>query len=400
MKNSSAQKIGVTTATIVGMNAMIGSGIFTAPATMASNVGPAGIIAYVFVVLAVFFIAQSLARLAYLYPESGSFYSYARHWAGPIIGHYIGLIAIGSYLIGMLIAMGLLAQITGVYMHRFIPTVAPYWLGLSTLIILIILNIFGVKLSKLSQHILIFCTLFPLVAITLMCLSQADIAHLTPFAPYGFSNIFKATRIVIFGFFGFESTASLYNIVKDPERTVPKALTYSIILVGFMYLCFIGSIIISTPLELFTDPKMPLSHALMHLFPNYLWLLPAIDLAILSALLGTIHSLIWTSSNLLMLMTEKIKNKWLITHIISHITHGWSVCVVSCIIMTSYITIKNLDLFFNLTALSHTIAYILALITLLTLPSEWRSGQNIKTIIGLLTSGAMAIFALQGIFMY
>ena len=47
------------TATIIGMNAMIGSGIFTAPAAIASYVGPAGIIAYVFVVLSVWCMALS-----------------------------------------------------------------------------------------------------------------------------------------------------------------------------------------------------------------------------------------------------------------------------------------------------------------------------------------------------
>jgi len=43
----SQQKIGVSTATIIGMNAMIGAGIFTIPATMAAHVGPAGILAFI-----------------------------------------------------------------------------------------------------------------------------------------------------------------------------------------------------------------------------------------------------------------------------------------------------------------------------------------------------------------
>ena len=53
MPHSDTKKIGVATATIVGMNAMIGSGIFTAPSAMAAHVGPAGIIAFFFVVVAI-----------------------------------------------------------------------------------------------------------------------------------------------------------------------------------------------------------------------------------------------------------------------------------------------------------------------------------------------------------
>src|SRR5918996_1117742 len=93
MSTQSSPKIGVTTATIVGMNAMIGAGIFTAPAALASSVGPAGIVLYAGVVLAVWCMALSLARLASLYPEEGSFYVYAKQWGG----HWIGLLASGLY---------------------------------------------------------------------------------------------------------------------------------------------------------------------------------------------------------------------------------------------------------------------------------------------------------------
>jgi len=112
MAQAAPLKIGVVTATIIGMNAMIGAGIFTAPATIGSYVGPAGIIAYLFVIIAVWFIAQTLARVASRFPEEGSFYAYAKQWGG----HIVGAIAAYSYLIGLLIAMGLLAQVSGGYL--------------------------------------------------------------------------------------------------------------------------------------------------------------------------------------------------------------------------------------------------------------------------------------------
>ena len=80
MAQNNVSKIGVATATITGMNAMIGSGIFTAPVAIGMYVGPAGIVAYLFVIVAVWFIAQSLARVAARFPEEGSFYTYAKQW--------------------------------------------------------------------------------------------------------------------------------------------------------------------------------------------------------------------------------------------------------------------------------------------------------------------------------
>jgi len=386
-------KIGVATATIIGMNAMIGSGIFTAPATMAAYVGPAGILAYVFVIISVWFIAQSLARVAALFPEEGSFYAYTKQWAG----HKVGLFAGFFYLFGLLIAMGLLAQMAGTYLEFFLPF-SPFALGIGALIVLVLLNMFGVALSQAGQIILIISTLFPLLAITLMCLSKAQIANLTPFAPYGFGNVLKATRVVIFGFFGFECAASLFNIVESPQKNVPRALTYSIMMVGAIYTLFVSSIILSTPLHYFTDPRIPLSQTLNIIFPTMHWFIAVIHFSILSAIIGTIHSMVWSSSSLLIALTHKLR----CSSIQTLNARGWvnqrtSAFVIGLCILASYVTLKNPDLFFSLTALGIVTAFLLSIFTLLTIRSEWQSGQNIKTLIGMTTALVILYFAAEGL---
>lgn len=395
MNSQSSEKISVTTATIVSMNAMIGSGIFTAPAAMAAYVGPAGILAYVFVVVAVWFIAQSLARLAQLFPEEGSFYVYAKQWGG----HTMGLIASSAYFIGLLIAMGLLSQMAGLYLVHFFPSLSAYTLGIITLALLVILNMFGAVLSSFGQHVLIVCTLFPLLAITALCLTKFNASYLTPFAPYGFENVLKATRIVIFGFFGFESASSLFNIVQNPSKNVPRALTYSIMAVGTIYTLFIASIILSTPLNLFTDPRVPVSETLAVIFPEHPWLLNIIHFAILSAIIGTIHSMIWGSSNLLTLLIKRCNNARLTKLFCSSATqhNSASVIAVGIAIFISYITLTSLNLFFCLTALCIVFAYVSAMIALLTIPSEWKSGRNIITVLGIITALLIFTFAAQGL---
>lgn len=386
-------KIGVATATIIGMNAMIGSGIFTAPATMAAYVGPAGILAYIFVIISVWFIAQSFARVASLFPEEGSFYAYTKQWAG----HRIGLFAGFFYLFGLLIAMGLLAQMAGTYLEYFIPY-SPFTLGICALIALVFLNMFGVALSQAGQIILIISTLFPLLAITLLCLTKSSIANLSPFVPYGFTNVLKATRVVIFGFFGFECAASLFSIVESPQKNVPRALTYSILIIGVIYTLFVSSIILSTPLNLFTDPRTPLSVTLDMLFPSMHWFITVIHFSILSAIVGTIHSMVWSSSALLVALSHKIRCSWVQTlNSRGYINQRSSAFFVGLCILLSYITLKNPDLFFSLTALGIITAFLLSITTLLTMRSEWQSGQNIKTIIGMSTALVILYFAAEGL---
>jgi len=386
MAQENVSKIGVVTATIIGMNAMIGAGIFTAPAAIGSFVGPAGIIAYVFVIIAVWFIAQSLARVAARFPQEGSFYTYAKQWGG----HTVGAIAGYSYLIGLLIAMGLLAQVAGFYLHHpFFPDTSDATLGFIALCSLVILNLFGVVLSELGQQILIVTTTFPLLATILICFTKADWNNLIPFAPYGFRNVMQATKAVIFGFFGFECASSLFAIVKNPQRNVPRALTYSIGIVGGIYLLFVGSIILSTPLDLFNDPRVALPVVLQSVFPENPWMLTAIHISMLSAVLGTIHSMIWSSSALMVSLLKRING--------IRLDQRTAVLIVGVCIFLSFAFFKNIDLFFSMTAIFIITAYVLSMLTLFTIKEERTGIKGLVTIGGMITAGIIFYFAAEGL---
>jgi len=388
MTSSNPTKINLTTAIIIGMNAMIGAGIFTAPAAMASFVGPAGIVVYIGVVLAVLFVALALARLAALFPEEGSFYVYASQWGG----HTVGLIASWSYFIGLIIAMGLLSQVAGLYLQPLFPHYSITTLGLMTLATFTMLNMVGATLSELGQQILIVCTTFPIIATIILCFTKADISHLTPFAPYGIKNIFAATRAIIFGFFGFECAASLFAIVSNPERNVPRAITYSVILVGILYTLFVTSLILSTPLHFFTNPNMLLPDILQITFPNSPWLLKAIHISILSAVFGTIHSMIWSLSALFIALTHKLKSTTA-RNITAHISPRIAVLLVGIAIFITFSSISNMDLFFSLTALCVVSAFLLSIITLLTIKKE----RTVSTFISVFAACVILFFACEGV---
>jgi len=395
MPNNNANKIGVSTATIIGINAMIGAGIFTAPALLATaKIGPAAILTYMFVVISVWFIAQSLARVASKFPEEGSFYTYTKQWGG----HILGIIASASYLIGILMAMGVLTAIAGRYLQYFFPGIQANVLGLIALGIIIFINLLGVALAQLGQRILVFFTLFPILTTTVMCLTRFNLSLFKPFMPYGVGSIFKASRLVIFGFFGFESAASLFNIVKNPKKNVPKALSYSILAVGALYILFVGSIIGSTPISLFTSPTMPVPQVLSHIFPGHQWLITLLYISILSAIIGTIHSVIWSTSHFLVTLVKKLKSSTAKNMIASGvITQKISVLICGLFILVSFLTIKNLDLFFYFAALFIVFSYLTSIITLLKFKEEWKSRQNIKTLLGIATGFVILFFAFEGI---
>lgn len=392
MSSSNAPaKIGVTTATIIGMNAIIGSGIFAAPAVLASLTGPACIISYLFVVGAVWCMAISIARLASLYPQEGSFYIYTKQWAG----HYGGLFAGFLYLTGVVVAMGLLTNLTGPYLHKFFPSISNNYLSIFAIIGLIFLNIFGVSLSELGQRILIFCTVFPIIATTIICFTHVDLNNLNPFMPHGVWSIFEATRIIIFGFFGFESAASLFPIVKDPNRNVPRALTYSVVIVGILYVLFITSLILAIPLNYFTSSSISLSEVLFRVFPHHNWLIDSIHISILSAITGTIHSMIWGSSSLLVSLLKCTGLKSYFHEKKETTIHAISVIIIGFLIFLNFLLIKDINQFLSITAMLIVSSFILSMITLLFNKNEWKSGQNSITFIGLITAGMIFYFAIE-----
>ncbi|MFC1894917.1 hypothetical protein ACFLYH_03135, partial [Candidatus Dependentiae bacterium] len=70
------EKIGIRSAVIVGINAMVGAGIVAIPTVLASKVGPAGIISCIISTIAVMCIGVSLGRAAEICPGDGWNYLY------------------------------------------------------------------------------------------------------------------------------------------------------------------------------------------------------------------------------------------------------------------------------------------------------------------------------------
>jgi amino acid transporter len=350
---SASKKIGMSSAVIIGLNAIIGAGVFVVPAALQTIAGPAGLITYAFVIIAILFMALSFAEVATQYPESGAFYTYAKQWGG----HTIGALSTACYLFGLVVAMGLLSKIVGNYIGVYAPSVPPDLFGIGVLIMLAMLLLSGARLSQIGQVVLAALTLVPLAGITALCSTKADVANLTPFAPHGISGIFGAIKAVIFGFFGFEAIPSLFSIIENPKQNVPKAITLTVILVGIIYFTFAGSIILAIPPERFPAADSPLSPVLLAMFPAYTWIVTGIDLTIIATIVGTIHSMLWAVSTLFHDFSYKVS-------LIPNMTQKQSVITLTCCIALCTYMLENISVLFGIVALTVVLAYASAIVTL------------------------------------
>jgi len=164
------------------------------------------------------------------------------------------------------------------------------------------------------------------------------------------------------------------------------------------YIIFIFSILLAAPQALLNVPDQPITDIIRVVFPGHNVLINILHISILSAIIGTVHSMIWSSSHLLLSLIDKIKNPRLHNLRTKGILNAkTSVIIIGLLMGVAFLTLQNVNLFFYITALSIVFAYLLSMITLLIRKSEWKSGNNIKTLIGFSTALTIFYFAAQGL---
>jgi len=392
MATAESNKISLTTAIVISVNAMFGAGIFLLPGKMASQCGPAGILTTFFVAAAVWLIGYCVARVAANVPGEGSFYLYTKQWGG----HRLGLIVSSLYIIGLTIAIGLIFNTAGTYLQHYFPTTNPLFLSAIVWTLVIALNISGAKLSSIGQKILIFTTLVPLLLTTILCFTKANFTNLIPFAPYGYKNVLFASRLVIFSFFGFEAVAALAAHVREPQRTLPRALMIATAVVGFIYVCFLGSLFLSISASQFV-PGETITHALAHLFPSSAWLLELINIAILSALIGCSHSMVWSISSLTLSLFKTFNNSLGIAARSNTATMQQIAVLLVGLGSLASCMFLNADQAFYFTALFVVTAYTATIRTFMTIKKERTLTNTIIAILALAAASMILGFAIDGI---
>lgn len=388
----SENKIGLKTAIIIGINAMIGSGILAIPTMLSANVGPAGLISMLLGVALVLCIGLSFGRLAEMFPSTGWSYNYPAKWAG----HKIGIISAFFYLFGIIVGMGFVAQQAGIWCVKIFPNANTNLVVIIIISILTLLVLAGAKTSSWTQYLIVSLVLVPLFLTGIFSWANFDVNLTTPFVPFGVASIFKSLTIALFAMFGFESIASLFPIVENPKKNVPKAFIYSILIVGTIYILFSYGILFSIPSKFFVNGLYePLSSVLSKQFPNARFLNLFVFISAVFGIIGTIHSMLWSVSELFTDVLSKTKSKFIKMLIKKKIWNFKTSVIVTAILMTIASIFIEGRFLVSLTGLFIVLSYELSIILLLFQKSEWKSKHNYITIIGLFGGAILIYFAFK-----
>lgn len=219
---------------LMSLGAAIGVGLFLGSATAIKTAGPAILIAYAIGGVAIFFIMRALGEMAIHNPVAGSFSRYARDFLGPISGYITGW---NYWFLWIATCM---AEITavGVYMQYWFPE-TPGWIwALAALVTMSAVNFIAVKLYGELEF---WFALIKIVTIVFMIITglgmiifglgnggiATGISNLWNhggFFAKGWNGILMSMQMVMFAYLGVEMIGVTAGEVKNPEKTLAKAI--------------------------------------------------------------------------------------------------------------------------------------------------------------------------------
>ncbi|MDZ4772140.1 MAG: amino acid permease [Planctomycetota bacterium] len=203
---------------------MVGTSIYTLPASLAKEVGPLGLVAWVVTAAGYLFVALVYARLGTSMPRTGGPYVFARAAFGDFTAFQVVWSYWFSAVIGnAAIAFGVVGYVAGFSRELEQSPVAQF--GVAQLILwgLCAVNVLGVKHSSRLQIVILFANVVPLVVIALLALPSFDAANLQPFAPHGWSALPLGVSLIVWAYSGIESATVPAEEVEAAESTIRRS---------------------------------------------------------------------------------------------------------------------------------------------------------------------------------
>ena len=219
----------------VGINSVIGGGIFILPATVAGLAGAASLWAYVAAGVVVLGVGTALGRLATRFEVSGGPYVYIRRTFGAFAGFQIGWL----FCLARLTALANLLHGAAGYLGALLPVLAQPAprAGLILLFATAVaaINIAGVRQTSSAAGLLALLKVTPLVLLGVAGLFLVDPARFVP-APVEPGSMVRAVLLLMFAFTGFETLTVPAEESLRPRTDMPRALLLTIATVCGVYL--------------------------------------------------------------------------------------------------------------------------------------------------------------------
>ncbi len=288
----------------LSVGTMIGSGILLVPASLA----PYGLLSlggWVISSVGAVAIILVFARLAARTTRNGGPYAYVQD----AFGNLAGFLMAWTYWIGFWTVIPMQAISFVGYLGVFVPAlvhnvVAQALVALGVIVAFTYVNIRGLREMSVAQITLTLLKIIPLFVIMGAALAFGTPHNLPPLNPSQkpiLPVLTTVTLITLFPFTGFEAAVCNVRDVRDPERTIPRALTAAVVSVTIIYIGASLAVMLLVPPGQLVQSESPFADAARVLGP---WGAPLVALGALIVLAGTLNGVIFASGQMPMAVAE------------------------------------------------------------------------------------------------
>ena len=291
--------LGLLDAVGIGFGAIIGAGIFVVTGVAAGMAGPAFLASLIIAGVAASANALSSAQLAASYPQSGGTYEYGYRLLSPLAGFLAGWM----FLASKVAAAGTVAIGLAAYIDVLLPPLPLRAISVLAILTFTALHYFGVRRSSRVNLAIVAVSIATLLLFVLFGAPGIRLENFRPFAPFGWSQVLRASALLFFAYTGYARVATLGEEVRDPQTTIPRAVVITIVGAVLLYLAvaFVATGVAGT--ATLSATAAPLHAAAVRTHAR--WLPHVIAVGAITAMLGVMLSQVLGLSRMVFAMARR-----------------------------------------------------------------------------------------------
>lgn len=248
-KKSLHRSLGVWQLTLLGIGAIIGTGIFVLTAEAAQKAGPGMMMSFVIASFVCTVAALCYSELSSMVPVSGSAYTYSYAVLGEFVAWLVGWALMLEYSVAAsAVAVGWSGYFVGLLDHSlgiqlpFSLVNGPFAGGIINLpalficLLVIALLVVGTRESARFNAVLVAIKIAALTLFIALTLPIVNLDNFQPFLPLGEAGVIAAASSIFFAYVGFDAVSTAAEETKNPQRNVPLGLISSLGICTVFYL--------------------------------------------------------------------------------------------------------------------------------------------------------------------
>lgn len=237
-----ARRLGTSDAAVIGVGSMVGAGVFVAFAPAAAHAGSLLPVALLLAAVVAWCNATSTAQLAMVHPSSGGTYVYANRQ----LGQWAGFTAGWGFVTGKTASAAGMSMAFGLYAASLLgiddADAAARALAVAAIVVLTGVNLGGITRTAGLTRILVSVVLLILAVVAGLAAAALSASTMFGAGPSvqegggGALGVLPAAGLLFFAFAGYARVATMAEEVRDPQRTIPRAILGALAFVLVVYL--------------------------------------------------------------------------------------------------------------------------------------------------------------------